>query len=149
MTARGLWLACFCIKNATVEGGDSLWNHNEFIVKDLMVLFYLHFSAFFSERQFVQGNMWAGWKAASSSGVQSIPILCITVLKPLALSDHAALGVCCFEWLVDMWNCSCKAQHFRLWHLFLADIYKFTTFMALRNYLWSPGGRWVMCVNGQ
>lgn len=80
-----------------------------------------------------------------SQGFKALPILCITVLKLLTANEHTALGVCCFEWLVDIWNCPCKAEGFQ--HLFLADIYKFTTLIAMTNYLCSQGGRWVMCVN--
>lgn len=117
-------------------------------MKNLMVSFYLQFSVFLSACLF-KGKCGLGESERQHhpQGFKARTILCITVLKPWAVNEHTTLGVCCFEWLVDTWNCPRKAEYFWLGHLFLADTYKFTTFIAMRNYLGSQGGRWVMCVN--
>lgn len=116
MTARGLWLACFCTKNAIEEWGSVLWSPNEYTVKYLMVSFYSQFSVFWAP---VCSRENVGWVRVKSNiilrGFKALPILCITVLKPSwAVNEHTALGVCCFEWLVDMWNCPCK-EEFLTW----------------------------------
>lgn len=107
---------------------------NEYTVKDLMVPFYLQFSVFWapvcwrekcglgeSERQHHPRGV--GIKATP-------PILRITVLKPRAVSEHTAFGRLLF--LSGLLTCeSVRAEAECFWHgrLFLADIYKFTTFL--------------------
>lgn len=103
MTARGLRLACFCTKTAIEERGGVLWSTNECAVKCLMVSFYFaifRFQAAVCSRENVgrvraKGDIILG-------GFKALPILCIAVLKPRAVNEHTAPGVCCLEWLVDM-----------------------------------------------
>lgn len=123
---------------------ESEWIHCEVLNGFVLFAIFCFLSTSLFKGKYVLGD---SERQYHPQGLKALPILCITVLKPWAVNERTALGVCCFEWIVDMWNCPCKAEYFWLGHLFLADTYKFTTFIAMRNYLGSQGGRWVMCVN--
>lgn len=110
------------------------------------------FNFLFSEHQFVERKMWAGWvwKATSSSGVQSTPNPAYPCLKALSCKWTFSTECCCPVGLSGLLMCETvlvKQICFWLQHLLLADIYKFTTFMATRNYLCAQGERWGMCAS--
>lgn len=115
------WLV-FCRKNAIEERGTVLWILHKYTVKYLMVSFYLQISVFWTPvccRK--KCGLGESERQHHPQGFKALPILCITVIKPEAVSEHTALGVCCSEGLVDMWKCPCKAECFWLGHLFVAD----------------------------